>query len=411
MMNKVKKIPLLIKFPVFSAIFLSLVLLFVILFENLPKSAGVPLQCQVKYSGPIKVGDQKMGLLTHLYITPEGQYMIAGLTENKDGWLIGKMGFAEDAQPYWDLNARHASLLKNSGAEEFQLAETNKDWAFIRSNLGQIVAVNLNKNKVLEKSNLGLCTGNWSEDVRIHRVNRDNVVFANSKGQIGFYELRRLSDYVPKGVGRSPDTLMVVDPDSSLGVGQCNQLAENRHARLRVDDGLMGFSSGMSGTLSLYNVAVDKFKLDPLPLFPLKDGLADFVVSKENVFGVKVSGWLDRTEQWKLFKLSDLANNRADAPFIMTAEPLAFRGDYSLEESKKVNGYWVAERYKSYYFFDRFLLTHVTAEGTKQSYEIEDPFLRNSLAHQQMWVVLPGQRHLLAANNKDGAGYSVIECK
>ncbi|QLY24804.1 hypothetical protein [Bdellovibrio sp. KM01] len=410
-MNKVKKIPLSIKVPVFSAIFLSLVLLFVTLFENLPKSAGVPLQCQVKYSGPIKVGDQKMGLLTHLYINPDGQYMIAGLTENKDGWLIGKMGFAEDAQPYWDLNARHASSLKNSGAGEFQLAGTNKDWAFIRSNLGQIVAVNLNKSKALEKSNLGLCTGNWSEDVRIQRVNRDNVVFANAKGQIGFYDLRRLSDYVPKGVGRSPDTLMVVDPDSSLSVGQCNQLAENRHARLRVDDGLMGFSSGISGTLSLYSVAVDKFKLDPLPLSPLKDGLADFVVSKENVFGVKVSGWLDRTEQWKLYKLSDLANNRADAPFIMTAEPLAFRGDYSLEESKKVNGYWVAERYKSYYFFDKFLLTHVTAEGTKQSYEIDDPFLRNSLAHQQMWVVLPGQRHLLAANTKDGAGYSVIECK
>ncbi len=410
-MNKIKKIPLLIKIPLFAAVFLSLVLIFVTMFENLPKSAGTPLQCQVKYSGPLKVGDQKMGLLTHLYLNPDGKYQIAGLTENREGWLIGSMGFANDYQPYWDLAARHASSLKNSGGSDFQLAGTNKDWAFVRNNLGQVVAVNLRKDRVLEKSNLGLCTGNWSEDVHVHRVNRDNVVFANSKGQIGFYDLRRLTDYVPKGVGRSPDTLMVVDPDSSLSVGQCSQLAQNRNARLRVDDGLMAFTSGMDGTLNLYKVAEDKLKLDPMPISKLNEGLADFVISKENVFGVKVSGWLDRTEQWKLFKLSDLANNRADAPFVMTAEPLAFRADYSLDEAKKENGYWVAERYKSYYFFDRFLLTHVTSEGTKQSYEIDDPFLRSSLAHQQMWVVLPGQRHLLAANTNTGAGYSVIECK
>ncbi|WP_413575693.1 hypothetical protein ACLVWU_15180 [Bdellovibrio sp. HCB290] len=409
-MNKVKKLPLLIKVPVFAAIFLSLVLGFVTVFENLPESAGTPRQCEVKYSGNLKIGDQKVGLLTHLYRNQEGQYMIAGLTENRDGWLIGRMGFAADYQPYWDLGARHESSLKNSGGKSFQVVASSEDWAFVRSNLGQVVAVNLSKSKVVEKSNLGLCTGNWSEDVRVHRLNSNSVVFVNGKGQIGFYDLRRLADYVPKGVGRSPDTLMVVDPDSKLSVGQCDKLAENRNARMKIDDGLMGFSSGMHGTLNLYKVAADKIQLDPLSVSPLSDGLSDFVISKENVFGVKVSGWLDRTEKWKMYKLSDLTNYRADAPFYMAAEPLAFRGDYSLDETKK-DGYWIAERYKSYYFFDRFLLTHVTAEGTKQSYEVSDSFLTDSLADQQMWVVLPDQRHLVASNTNDGAGYSVIECK
>jgi hypothetical protein len=410
-MNKIRKIPLLIKVPVFAAVFLALVLGFVTVFENLPESAGVPRQCEVKYSGALKIGDQQVGLLTHLYRNQDGQYVVAGLNDNLDGWLIGKMGFAADYQPYWDLSSRHPSSLKNSGAKNFQVSASSDDWAFIRNNLGQVVAVNFNKGNVFEKSNLGLCTGNWSEDVRVHRLNADNAVFANGKGQIGFYDLRRLADYVPKGVGRPPDTLMVVDPDSTLSVGRCDQLAENRNARMRVDDGLMGFSSGMAGTLNLYKVATDKIKLDPLPLSPLKDGLADFVISKENVFGVKTSGWLERTEKWKMYKLSDLADHKTDAPFYMAAEPLAFRADYSLDESKKDGGYWLAERYKSYYFFDRFLLTHVGSDGTKQSYEIDDAFLRESLAHQQMWVVLPGQRHLLAANTKNGTGYSVIECK
>ncbi|WP_413582474.1 hypothetical protein [Bdellovibrio sp. HCB288] len=410
-MNKIKKLPLLIKIPIGLALFLSLMLLFVTVFENLPPSAGTPLQCQVRYSGALKVGDQPMGLLTHMYRNNDGQFVVAGLNKNRDAWLVGKMGFAADYQPYWELDGRSASSLKNSGDANFELAATSGDWAFVRNGLGQVVAVNVVKNKVLEKSNLGLCTGTWGDDVRIQRVNGDNIVLTNSKGQVGFYDLRRLTDYIPKEVGRSPDLLMVVDPDSALAVGQCAQLSENRNARMRVDEGLMGFTSGMNGTLNLYRVAPDKIELKPVTLSVPKEGGSDFVISKQGVFGVKVSGLLDRTEQWKQYKLADLENNRKDPAFFMTAEPLGFRSDYALDESKSESAYWIAERYKSYYFFDRFLLTHVNGEGVKQSYEIEDRLLKESLSKQQAWVVLPGERHLVAANLENGAGYSVIECK
>ncbi|MBO9668671.1 MAG: hypothetical protein J7501_17870 [Bdellovibrio sp.] len=408
-MTKINKLPLAIKIPILLAGFLSLVLVFVTFFENVPESAGVVHQCQLKYTGPVKVGNENVSLLTHLFKDADGRYSIAGLDKDRSSWLIGKMGFAADFSPYWELRSRQQSSLRSAEKHRYEFEASFGDWAFVKDENGRRIPLHVANDKVVEKNSLGLCTGNWQGDVSVRRLNNNQVVFWNSKGQVGFYDLSKLMDFIPKGVSRSADLLMVVDPGSTLSVGDCRNLAENRQARVRADEGLFGFSSGTSSTLNLYQVAKDQIKLTPLQLPVANEQFSDFVLGGPSVFGVKVSGWLDRTETWKLTRLADLIADKKEKS-VMTAKPLEFRDDYSLDGKAGQSGYWVAEQYKSRFFFDRYLISFVNQEGTKTSYDVDDSVVKAALAQKSIWSVLPGNRHLFVGEMGDSAQYSVVEC-
>src|SRR5437899_1429031 len=101
-MNKVKNLPLYIKIPIILAVFLALVLGFVTVFENTSEDNPVTASCKIRKSGDLAIGGEALSLLSHLYWDPRGYYVVAGLDQSKNSWLVGKMGFAADLDPYWE---------------------------------------------------------------------------------------------------------------------------------------------------------------------------------------------------------------------------------------------------------------------------------------------------------------------
>ena len=407
-MNQIKKLPLYIKLPVGLAVFLSFVLIFVTVFENVPPESEKVLQCRVKNSGELKLGQDKVPMLTHLYKNNQGQYIAAGLDLAKNNFIVGKIGFAADMTPYGELLSRQESTLRSTEKHTYQMEASFDDWSFIKEETGKRIPLHIMNDKMFAKSSLGLCTGTWGEDLSVQRINDDYMVFWNGLGQVGFYKLKGLLDYIPKGVTRSADLMMTVDPGNMLNIGDCGRLNQNRKARVRVQEGMLGYSSGDSSALSLYEVAKDQIKLSPLQLPVRSEPFSDFILGDSTVIGFRSSGWLDRSESWNLMSLDDLKNNRPTKP-VETAKPVAFRPEYSLEK-KPMTNYWVAELRKHRLFFDKYILSKVSADGTKQSFEIDDETTKTSLSKNGFWLVLPGNRHLLVAPKNGQTNYTMLEC-
>lgn len=407
-MNQIKKLPLYIKLPVFLAAFLSLVLIFVTVFENVPPETEKVLQCRVKNTGELKLGQDKLPMLTHFYKDSQGQYIAAGLDLAKNNFMVGKVGFAADMTPYGELLGRQESSLRSAEKHTYEMEAAFDDWAFVKDETGKRIPLHVVNNKILAKNSLGLCTGVWGEDLSVQRVNDDYVVFWNGLGQIGFYKLKGLLDYIPKGVSRSADLMMTVEPGNTMNVGDCSHLNQNRKARVRVQEGMLGFSSGDSAALSLYEVAKDQIKLNPLQLPVRSEPFSDFILGNATVLGFRSSGWLDRSESWNLMSLDDLKNSRPTKP-VETAKPVAFRSEYSLEK-KESAVYWVAELRKHRLFFDKYILSKVSVDGVKQSFEVDDEMAKLSFSKKGFWVVLPGNRHLLVAPKGGQTNYTMLEC-
>lgn len=407
-MNQIKKLPLYIKGPVILAVFLSLILILVTIFENVPPESEKVLQCRVKNRGELKLGQDRVPMMTHLYKNAQGQYIAGGVDFNKNSFIVGKVGFAADMNPYGELLNRQENSLRSAEKHSYEMEASFDDWSILKEDTGKRIPLQVLNDKIFARNSLGLCTGTWGEDLSLQRLNDDYMVFWNGLGQIGFYKLKGLLDYIPKGASKSADLMMTVEPGNMLNVGDCGHLNQNRKARVRVQEGLLGFSSGDSAALSLYEVAKDQIKLSPLQLPVRSEPFSDFILGNATVIGFRSSGWLDRSESWNLISLDDLKNNRPTKP-VSTAKPVSFRFDYSLEKKQSAN-YWVAEYRKQHLFFDKYILSKVSADGNKQSFEIDDETSNLSFAKKGFWVVLPGNRHLLVAPKNGQTNYTMLEC-
>ncbi|WP_374076965.1 hypothetical protein [Bdellovibrio bacteriovorus] len=407
MAPRISKIPLFIKVPVILAILLTFVLIFTIVFENVPEEKEKLLQCKVTKEGELKGSEKPGSMVTHVFRNAEGSFLAGTLNAQKDTWTVSKLLFAPDFTPYLESISSKENYLAAIGDTDYELAGSFEDWALIRTKQGRLFSLQIKDGKISPKSSLGLCGASWEDEAKVARLNNRVSVIWDSKGRLGFYDLTRIPELVPREVPRSPDTYMGVETGNVLNVEQCGAPFSNTKASVRIGSGVLAYSSGESRNISVYEVGTEQLSLTPLNLDFKLEQFSDFFVTPNSYIGFKTSNWLDRNERWNLRPLhQDTAVKE-----VGIGSPLGVQRDYTAFDEKPAASFWIAEKWKKWQFANRYILTHVNIDGTKKNFELEDGVAQKALTEKGLWRILPGHRHLFISNKADSASkYSLVEC-
>ncbi|UOF00181.1 hypothetical protein [Bdellovibrio reynosensis] len=396
-------LPLFIKIPAIAAGFLALILVFTILFEEMPEEK--PLKsCKIQKHGEFK----EASLISHLFRDKNGEYIAAMLNPKKDTWLVSKFLFSADFTPYLEPLSTKENYLTAVGENTYELIGNYDDWAFVKTGQGRIVPVSVKDGRIAMHTSLGLCGAKWEDETKLTRLNQKVAVLWDSKGRLGFYNIGSLSELIPREMPKSPDTLMGVETGNVLKVESCQNQFVNTKARVRIESGILAYSSGESRNVAAYKVQPEQMDLKPLEMNFKTEQFSDFFVTENLFIGFKISDWLDRNEKWSLKPLMVPESPIKD---ITINHPLGFKKDYSVFGEPESTSFWVAEKWKKWGFLNRYILSHVSADGSKESFELNDENAEKALTAKGLWKIFPGNRHMFIANKSAAPlSYSLVEC-
>lgn len=397
------KLPLFIKIPAILAGFLALFLIFTIFFEKIPDEKNLR-SCKIQKQGEFK----EASMVTHLFRDAEGGYIAGMLGTKKDTWLVSKFLFSADFTPYLEPLSTKENYLIGVGETTYQLMGTFDDWAFVKTGQERIIPVQIKDGKIFARTSFGLCGGKWNEEAKVSRLNNKMAVMWDSKGHLGFYSLSALNDLVPREMPKSPDTLMAVETGNTLKVETCQSEFSNSKARIRIVPGIMAFTSGETRNIAAYRVSKEAMDLKAMDLKFKTEQFSDFFVTENSFIGFKVSDWLDRNETWKMQPIEKSVTEIKD---LQIGQPLDFKSDYVGFDEPEKKSFWIAEKWKKWGFMNRYVITHVENDGSKENFELTDENAEKALSQKGLWKVLPGNRHLFIANKGEApVNYSLIEC-
>lgn len=401
------KLPLFIKVPAVAAVFLAVVLVLVIALEG-PAEKDLPL-CQIKKEGRLGEGKEKSSLITHFFRNEEGVYIAGTLNASKDTWSVSRLLFAQDYTPYLEKISSKQNLLSLIGDSSYKLLGSFEEWSFLRTKEQRIIPLVIQKDEFFVKNALGLCGRVWDAETRVARLNDRISVLSDNHGRLGFYDMSRFSDVIPRETPRPPDTYMGVEMGNKINVESCARPFSNTKASVRVTSGLFAFSSGETREISVYKVSPDELKLTPIQLGFQVEQFSDFFVTPSSYIGVKANNLLDRNERWNLRAITSEAGDTTKT--VNIGKPLAFQHDYYAFEEQVPKSFWLAESAKKWMFFNSYILSHVAADGSKKSFQLADGLSQEALTENGVWRVLPGNRHIFISNKESNAlQYSMLEC-
>ncbi|XGC81085.1 hypothetical protein ACES2L_01150 [Bdellovibrio bacteriovorus] len=402
-MTSKNALPLFIKIPAIAAGFLAFILVFTIFLEDMPEEKSLR-QCKIQKQGEFK----EASLISHLFRDKGGEYIAAMLNPKKDTWFVSKFLFSADFTPYLEPLNTKENYLTAVGENTYELIGSYEDWAFVKTGQGRIVPVSVKDGKVAMHTSLGMCGAKWHDETKLSRINQKVAVLWDPKGHLGFYNLASLSELIPREMPKSPDTLMGVESGNVLKVESCQNQSTNTKSRVRINSGILAYSSGESRNIAAYKVDPEQMDLKPIEINFKTEQFSDFFVTDNFFIGFKTSDWLDRNEKWNL---KPLLASETPLKEISLGQPLGFRKDYSPFGEPEASSFWIAEKWKKWGFLNRYVLSHVSSDGSKENFEIKDENAEKALSAKGLWKILPGNRHLFIANKSTAPlSYSLIEC-
>ncbi|CAE80791.1 hypothetical protein AB1A81_13905 [Bdellovibrio bacteriovorus] len=405
MTNK-KAIPFFIKVPVILAVVIALGLVLAMIFENSKPRPKLP-ECTTMKSGRF----EQTSMLAAMDRFADGDYRALTLNAKGDTWIVNKLGFTQDFTPYLEPKSTIANAIYPFEESRYSLAATFGNMAFVRTDSGRTLPIRMEGDSAIMLNQLGVCGHNWKSDVIFRRLNQSTFVSLEANGRLGFYNSQAWQSVIPREVPRSPDTLMGVESGNMLSVLKCGQEYSNGKARVRIEPGLLAYSSGEGKDFAVYKVAPDRLSLETqrLSVDAGTNPFSDFVVAPYEQIGFKTSGWLERDEKWAFYPLTHLQGAPA-ALAVETGEPLDYREEYKVYGEQEPRAVWYAERKRPYNILKEYGLTVAAPAGEAKKFTVTDKVAVKAMSERGLWTVLPGGRHLFVENSKSGVEYALLQC-
>lgn len=401
-----RTIPFFVKVPMILAAVIALGLVLVTVFENSKPRVKLP-ECTTVKSGKF----DQVSMLAAMDRFADGEYRALTLNAKGDTWVVNKLGFAQDFSPYLEPKSTTANAMYPFEESKYTLAATFGSMAFVRTQSGRTLPVRMDGDKATMLNQLGICGHNWKSDVVFKRLNQATFVSLESTGRLGFYNSQTWQSIIPREAPRSPDTLMGVEAGNMLSVLVCGQDYSNGKARVRIEPGLLAYSSGEARDFAIYKVAPDRLSLETqrLSVDVSSNPFTDFVVAPYDQIGFKTSAWLERDEKWAFYPMTHLQGAPA-AQAVETGEPLDFREEYKVYGEQEPRAVWYAERKRPYNLLKEYGLTLAAPAGVAKKYSVVDKVAVRAMEERGLWSVLPGGRHLFIENSKSGVEYALLQC-
>lgn len=389
--------------PILLAGLLALVLIFLIFFEKHENDVKIGI-CKVKQTGLIAYENNPLSFVANFYRNEKGDYHLVGLNSKKDRWADYTLRFANDYSPYLELGSAVANSLPSE--QMVQVVARAPNMSLIQTESGRLFPLIQDREyKVFQKNTLGLCGTNWSKEIRASFVNDNNLMIWDGASRIGVYQMNLLTSLIPLEHPRAPETYLGIENGSSMSVQDCAVDYSNTSARISVDRGYLFYNSSDSKQVASYRVSPTGMALSNLKLSnDSGSGFGDYKVFKEGYLAKRISGFLDKNEEWSLESLS----SDSKVPIYY---PLKMADSYRTIGENQTESVWIAEQNKKFLIQKTQYLSLIRPDKPKEIFEVNDAVAIKSLTGDGTWSSLPGNLHYFMDHSSRELKYSILECQ
>lgn len=404
-MKSKNKIPLRVKVPVFLALTLAFAASLVIVLDSPVEEE--PLVCRLESSGPLQKDKKGMSFLSHLFRADDGNYYAGGLSASADRWELNRIAFAADGSPYLEAVAFYQNHLLSGGQTVFRRLGSFGTISFVQTQYEgreKVFGVGASNSAISPGGFMDFCGKPWPVGTEVTQLNESTALFWY-KGQLGFYDLKNIGMLVPRGAGRTPETILGVSAGNLLSYMNCGNVTENSKAQVSAQPGVFAVYSGDKPEISIYSVAESNMQLNPVRLAVDGGTFNQFKILDRQYLALKTSGFLQSAETWKVRHLSESTKDTRD---LVLYRPLALQRPVNEDGTVQQDVSWVLEEERKFFLWKKQYLAKISPSGEMQRYLLPVKVTEDGSA--PLWQVLPGDKHLFVSDRSGKSSYQKIAC-
>lgn len=399
-----KSVPLSVKIPIALAGLLTAGVLSVLTIEFFQNDSSIKYgTCQVIHQNKLMGDRSPISFLASIFRGSDGIYRGVGLQTSHREWALYKMNIESDFNIKFSLLDATPNDLENIKGEIYDVRASSGRQAIIGTSSSGYFSLKFDDGKVTPQNKITMCGSKWPSQVHFNFLNKLNLLAHISDGRLALFNTDTFGPLIPRGVGKHPDSLFVVQANNTLEYATCDDFKPIKSARISAAAGRFAFSSGDGTRLALYDVNESNFVVKSRDIEGLS-GFSEFYVSRENLV-MKKNSWLERDGDWTFHSYD---GRKYDEKNNAIKKPLRHVDDYAVIEEKPA-AEWFLQASGS--FFKKAYLSKVAASGNIEHYLFPVDRLPTDLNHQDPWLVLPGNRHLFVQNKDKRVEYVFLECQ